>query len=449
MNVSTCHTGQSQAGPSSAFLPHEQSAATVEYYQKREEEERVRHAHIQQSLDKRLGPEHLSSRPGPGGRKLHYLEGNRAIGIANQVWGYDGWSTEILDQQFDYHEMDPVTKRWSTCASATVKVILAPSLSIPGYQAYHTDVGTGDSTGPDRAQTIALARKAAVTDATKRALRCFGELTGNCCYDETFTKGLSKVAPVAAKNRENKYDNLYRGNDNLRPPPPPQAYPQESQYDSDASNARPMITRSADSAVFAKPVVPAYARQAASVDACAPVCKAAPAAEEEADFPDDESLFDQMDSDFVGVDINASMVLDRYQPAVGDVPMTRATASVLPGEPKRKDAADDVSLVERKKQEAAAKREAARARQAARSSTPVRTGQPETRARSSAPEGPSVSLVAAASAIKATAPISPSQATSGFATARNLKRIQDPMVNSYPQKRSSQSRMPLSELRPQ
>jgi hypothetical protein len=38
--------------------------------------------------------------------------------------------------------------------------------------------------------------KEAVTDAIKRALRCFGSVLGNCIYDKAYTSSISSIKPV-------------------------------------------------------------------------------------------------------------------------------------------------------------------------------------------------------------------------------------------------------------
>lgn len=53
-------------------------------------------------LAKRLGPEYLSTRQGPGGGKLTYLEGWRAISLANEVFGFNGWSSSVRDISIDF-----------------------------------------------------------------------------------------------------------------------------------------------------------------------------------------------------------------------------------------------------------------------------------------------------------------------------------------------------------
>jgi Na+-transporting NADH:ubiquinone oxidoreductase subunit NqrF len=57
------------------------------------DEERAR---IQELLNSRLGREHLQKRKGPGGQDLVYVEGNVVLELANEVFGFNGWSCTIL-----------------------------------------------------------------------------------------------------------------------------------------------------------------------------------------------------------------------------------------------------------------------------------------------------------------------------------------------------------------
>lgn len=59
--------------------------------------------------------------------------------------------------------------------------------------AYHEDVGYGVSEGMrSKALSIEKARKEAVTDGLKRALRSFGNLLGNCISDKDYLKYVQK-----------------------------------------------------------------------------------------------------------------------------------------------------------------------------------------------------------------------------------------------------------------
>jgi recombination DNA repair RAD52 pathway protein len=59
-------------------------------------------ATLQSRLEKQLGPEYISSRPGAAGQKVHYLAAEKCINLANEVFGFNGWSSAIRDVQIDF-----------------------------------------------------------------------------------------------------------------------------------------------------------------------------------------------------------------------------------------------------------------------------------------------------------------------------------------------------------
>ncbi|CAE6412040.1 unnamed protein product [Rhizoctonia solani] len=120
-------------------------------------------AQMQAKLNKKLGPEFISQRPGPGGGpKLTYAEGWKIINLANEVFGFNGWSSSVLSITTDY------------------------------------------------------CKKEAVTDAIKRTLRNFGNVLGNCLYDKQYVSDIAKIkAPVLKLDQ----DTLHRRPDLAGPVP--------------------------------------------------------------------------------------------------------------------------------------------------------------------------------------------------------------------------------------
>ena len=59
-------------------------------------------ATLQARLDKKLGPEYISARPGAAGQKVHYLSADKCINLANEVFGFNGWSSSIQTIQIDF-----------------------------------------------------------------------------------------------------------------------------------------------------------------------------------------------------------------------------------------------------------------------------------------------------------------------------------------------------------
>jgi DNA repair and recombination protein RAD52 len=75
--------------------------------QKREEEQALKTANaiatLQAKLNQKLGPEYISQRPGPGGGvKLTYAEGWKVINLANEVFGFNGWSSSVANLSVDF-----------------------------------------------------------------------------------------------------------------------------------------------------------------------------------------------------------------------------------------------------------------------------------------------------------------------------------------------------------
>lgn len=56
---------------------------------------------LQAQLDGMLGPEYVNYRPAPGGSSVAYLRGDVAITLANEIFGFNGWSSEIKDVAID------------------------------------------------------------------------------------------------------------------------------------------------------------------------------------------------------------------------------------------------------------------------------------------------------------------------------------------------------------
>jgi recombination DNA repair RAD52 pathway protein len=68
-------------------------------------------ATLQSRLNKQLGPEFVSMRPGAGGGKVAYLEAQKAINLANDVFGFNGWSSSIREVQIDFVSLLCIRKK--------------------------------------------------------------------------------------------------------------------------------------------------------------------------------------------------------------------------------------------------------------------------------------------------------------------------------------------------
>ncbi|XP_030621102.1 DNA repair protein RAD52 homolog [Chanos chanos] len=140
---------------------------------------------VQNALRKKLGPEYISTRLAGGGQKVCYIEGHRVISLANEMFGYNGWSHSVSQQNVDF--VDLINGKFYVGVSAFVKVQLKDGT-------YHEDVGYGVSEGlKSKALSLEKARKEAVTDGLKRALKCFGNALGNCILNKEYLIAINKI----------------------------------------------------------------------------------------------------------------------------------------------------------------------------------------------------------------------------------------------------------------
>lgn len=94
-------------------------------------------ARLQAKLDQKLGPEYISQRPGPaGGPKLTYAEGWKIINLANEIFGFNGWCSNIVSLTTDFIDFNEESKRYNVGVTAIVRVTLREG-------AFHEDVGYG------------------------------------------------------------------------------------------------------------------------------------------------------------------------------------------------------------------------------------------------------------------------------------------------------------------
>lgn len=189
-------------------------------------------ATLQSRLDKQLGPEYISARPGAGGQKVHYLAAEKCINLANEVFGFNGWSSAIQNIQIDFvcasgrlgpgklHDRlgpvliwlfgqvdeHPNTGKVSLGLSVIVRVTLRDG-TFHEVKLLYSDISKSriiDFVGQDigyghienckgKAAAFEKSKKEGTTDALKRALRNFGNVLGNCIYDKEYLAKVTKV----------------------------------------------------------------------------------------------------------------------------------------------------------------------------------------------------------------------------------------------------------------
>ena len=161
-------------------------------------------ATLQSRLEKQLGPEYISSRAGPSGQRVHYVAAEKCIALANDIFGFNGWSSSIQNITVDFVDEHPQTMRVSLGLSVIVRVSLRDGT-------YHEDLGYGHIENcKGKAAAFEKAKKEGTTDALKRALRNFGNVLGNCIYDKDYLSKVTKIKPPPTKFNE---ANLHRHQD--------------------------------------------------------------------------------------------------------------------------------------------------------------------------------------------------------------------------------------------
>ena len=124
-------------------------------------------------LRRPLAAEHISEREGDDGT-VRYLEGWRAIQLANAIFGEDRWGAEVVGE-VTYRPIPQTGRRNAIPVlgiyTATVRITVDGCLP-------HSDVGVA-AVEEQTPEQHATAYKAAVTDGLKRALRHLGAGLGN------------------------------------------------------------------------------------------------------------------------------------------------------------------------------------------------------------------------------------------------------------------------------
>ncbi len=144
-------------------------------------------------LNTSLVSENVSKRDGIGDNKLSYLASHHVISEANRIFGFDGWSTEILIlNQIDKteYEKKPYNPGDDPKPMISISYLCNLRVTIKSGDSFVTKEDTGFGNGVAGASAygigscIELASKEAVTDALKRCMRYFGNQFGNTLYNK-------------------------------------------------------------------------------------------------------------------------------------------------------------------------------------------------------------------------------------------------------------------------
>lgn len=128
------------------------------------------------ALSKKLDPTHIAQRR-QGGQSLDYVEGWYCEHTANEIFGFDGWSTEVLDLRENCEPTQNNNGNFIVSFRATVRVTAGGVI--------RDGVGFGSGIAKSIHDAYEGAIKEAQTDAEKRALKTFGNRFGLALYDKS------------------------------------------------------------------------------------------------------------------------------------------------------------------------------------------------------------------------------------------------------------------------
>jgi len=129
------------------------------------------------ALSAPLDRAHVAQRQ-QGGSKVSYIEGWHAIQEANRIFGFDGWTREMVD-------LRQLGEPYQVAGKDTWRVNYSARVRITAGGVVRDGCGFGQGIDKDVGQAHESALKEAETDAMKRAFMTFGNPFGLALYDKS------------------------------------------------------------------------------------------------------------------------------------------------------------------------------------------------------------------------------------------------------------------------
>ena len=158
-------------------------------------------------LDQPLDPKRVKHRQGGGGMQLSYLKGHDAIDTANKIFGYGNWGYDLMGVELQNVQSEDGGVIGGYYA-ARVKLTVVGCVPVTEEGVCPIQEGRNPRA---RVDAHDMARKGAITDALKRALRCFGDQFGNSLYDNELVDGQPRETVRNNNNNRNASPNSGNG----------------------------------------------------------------------------------------------------------------------------------------------------------------------------------------------------------------------------------------------
>lgn len=156
------------------------------------------------ALAAKLDPAHVSSR-NQSGRSLSYIEGWWAEAEANRIFGFDGWTSEVIEVRC-VSERERMIGRDNPKPGFGVSYVATVRVTAGGVVRDGVGAGHGIDVDPGLAHESAI--KEATTDAEKRALKTFGNPFGLALYDKTQANVGSPRKSAAQAKRDGDHERI-------------------------------------------------------------------------------------------------------------------------------------------------------------------------------------------------------------------------------------------------
>ena len=149
------------------------------------------------ALTGRLNQKRISHRP-QGGRTLSYLEAWDVRTALIRVFGFGGWSGEVLEQDIVEiaRDIPRLDKDGNTVGHTKFRVAVWVRYQLTIHQtgATYTEIAAASQAGADLGEVMDFAFKTAASDAMKRGAMNLGTQFGLSLYDDGSTQDVVKLS---------------------------------------------------------------------------------------------------------------------------------------------------------------------------------------------------------------------------------------------------------------